>query len=99
MPPQNYSRIEPLSQAEMEWAQKYFDRTHDSKWVSEEYDAMETEGKIDDRFANVAYYIFRQMYRDPEAPPPLPEDVDHSAAVFQRIAPNWWRTMGLRIFR
>jgi hypothetical protein len=93
MPSQSYSRIEPLSETELAWAQRFFDATHDSDWLPAEDEAIKAERDVDERFATVADYIFRWMYRDPEAPPPSPEQVDYAATVFQRIAPNWWRTM------
>ena len=95
-----YSCIEPLSETELAWALRYFENVSSGKdQIPAEFEVIEAERLTDARFRIVADYIFRYMYRDSAHPAPLAEDVDYAAGVFQRIAPQWWRTMGTRIFR
>ena len=96
-----YTHIEPLSQTELEWALRSFEKAGPgaTDWVPAEFEAIEAKRLTDARFRTVADYIFRYMYRDAEYPPPSPGDVDYAATVFQRIAPQWWRSMGVRSFR
>jgi len=96
-----YTRLEPLSDAELHWASRYYQNSPPDEIdeIPREDRAMRAHGKTDARFHAVASYIFERLLKGKEAPPPSPEDVDHAATIFQQIAPVWWRSMGVRVFR
>jgi hypothetical protein len=96
-----YTRLEPLSDAELHWALRYFESNpgESDEIVAREDRAMLAQSKIDARFHAVASYIFNRLLKGKEATAPSPEDVDYAATIFQQIAPVWWRSMGVRVFR
>lgn len=95
-----FTQIHPLSQAELEAPGRYFQGASDAEAdaLPIEERAIRAETEKDPVFAEVAYYVFRGAYRDPPRPCPPADHVSHAAEVFRRIAPNWWRSIGLGMF-
>jgi hypothetical protein len=98
--PKRFTTIRPLSDEELSAAARYFEGASPAEHnaIPIEDHAINDAAANDPIFRDVAYYALRGAYRDPPHPSPPPDHVAHAAEIFQRIAPNWWRSIGLGMF-